>query len=87
MLQVSRGLIHKKQKEHIVDIDAADANNELAVVEYVEDIYKFYKLIEVCQYFGLFRFAFWGYCVYLNMQAKYDRVRATFKTTWTPSLR
>lgn len=38
----------KKPKEQIVDIDAADANNELAVVEYVEDIYKFYKLIEVC---------------------------------------
>ncbi|CAL5374937.1 unnamed protein product [Camellia sinensis] len=27
-------------------IDAADVDNELAVVEYVEDIYKFYKLTE-----------------------------------------
>ncbi|KAK6942140.1 Cyclin, C-terminal domain [Dillenia turbinata] len=35
-----------KPKEQIVDIDAADANNELAVVEYVEDMYKFYKLAE-----------------------------------------
>uniref|UniRef100_A0A5B6Z6J4 Uncharacterized protein n=1 Tax=Davidia involucrata TaxID=16924 RepID=A0A5B6Z6J4_DAVIN len=35
-----------KPKEKIVDIDAADVNNELAVVEYVEDIYKFYKLAE-----------------------------------------
>ncbi|KAJ9683875.1 hypothetical protein PVL29_016396 [Vitis rotundifolia] len=40
------GLTDNKPKEQIVDIDAADANNELAVVEYVEDIYKFYKLIE-----------------------------------------
>ncbi|GLT88063.1 hypothetical protein SLE2022_061050 [Rubroshorea leprosula] len=35
--------IEKKPKEVIVDIDAADANNDLAGVEYVEDIYKFYK--------------------------------------------
>ncbi|KAA8517913.1 hypothetical protein F0562_015399 [Nyssa sinensis] len=35
-----------KPKVQIVDIDAADVNNELAVVEYVEDIYKFYKLVE-----------------------------------------
>ncbi|KAI7992315.1 hypothetical protein LOK49_LG12G02440 [Camellia lanceoleosa] len=33
-------------KEQIVDIDAADIDNELAVVEYVEDIYKFYKQVE-----------------------------------------
>ncbi|KAK9290176.1 hypothetical protein L1049_008342 [Liquidambar formosana] len=35
-----------KLKVQIVDIDAADTENELAVVEYVEDIYKFYKLVE-----------------------------------------
>ncbi|GAB2295621.1 G2/mitotic-specific cyclin-2 [Dionaea muscipula] len=42
------GLVdHKPKKEPMVDnIDAGDANNELAVVEYVEDIYKFYKLME-----------------------------------------
>ncbi|OMO90080.1 hypothetical protein COLO4_19402 [Corchorus olitorius] len=38
--------IAKKPKEDIVDIDAADANNDLAGVEYVEDIYKFYKSVE-----------------------------------------
>ncbi|KAK1359993.1 hypothetical protein POM88_044467 [Heracleum sosnowskyi] len=37
----------KKPKAQIVDIDAADANNELTAVEYVEDMYKFYKLVEV----------------------------------------
>lgn len=42
------GLIDKIPKEQIIDIDAADANNEFAVVEYVEDLYKFYKEIEVC---------------------------------------
>ncbi|KAL8162975.1 hypothetical protein V2J09_014464 [Rumex salicifolius] len=35
-----------KPKDPIVDIDAADIDNELAVVEYVEDIYKFYKETE-----------------------------------------
>ncbi|XP_074363443.1 cyclin-B1-1-like [Apium graveolens] len=36
----------KKPKVQIVDIDVADANNELAAVEYMEDMYKFYKLFE-----------------------------------------
>ncbi|PSS01726.1 G2/mitotic-specific cyclin S13-6 like [Actinidia chinensis var. chinensis] len=40
------GLTDKLKEEKIVDIDAADIDNELAVVEYVEDIYKFYKLVE-----------------------------------------
>ncbi|KAB1199677.1 G2/mitotic-specific cyclin S13-6 [Morella rubra] len=38
--------LDNKPKEQIVDIDAADAGNDLAAVEYVEDIYKFYKLVE-----------------------------------------
>ncbi|KAH0721742.1 hypothetical protein KY290_006118 [Solanum tuberosum] len=39
------GLSHKP-KNQIVDIDATDVNNELAVLEYVEDIYTFYKIAE-----------------------------------------
>ncbi|XP_075507667.1 G2/mitotic-specific cyclin-2-like [Primulina tabacum] len=35
-----------KQKEDIVDIDAADVNNDLAVVEYVEEMYSYYKSAE-----------------------------------------
>ncbi|CAL0332824.1 unnamed protein product [Lupinus luteus] len=35
-----------KPKEKIIDIDAGDSGNELAAVEYIEDIYKFYKLAE-----------------------------------------
>ncbi|XP_019458931.1 PREDICTED: G2/mitotic-specific cyclin S13-7-like isoform X2 [Lupinus angustifolius] len=37
----------KKPKEQIIDIDADDSGNELAALEYIEDIYKFYKLEEV----------------------------------------
>ncbi|KAF8026402.1 hypothetical protein BT93_F3018 [Corymbia citriodora subsp. variegata] len=35
-----------KPKDCLVDIDEADANDELAMVEYIDDIYKFYKLTE-----------------------------------------
>ncbi|GFP91141.1 g2/mitotic-specific cyclin s13-6 [Phtheirospermum japonicum] len=38
--------VTKKPKDPIVDIDAADADDELAAVEYIEDIYNFYKLTE-----------------------------------------
>jgi len=34
-----------------VDIDAADVEDELAVVEYVEDMYKYYKHAEVMFHF------------------------------------
>nr|CAB3461092.1 unnamed protein product [Digitaria exilis] len=34
------------QKELIEDIDKLDGNNQLAMVDYVEDIYKFYKAAE-----------------------------------------
>lgn len=30
------------------DIDGADIKDQLAVVDYIDDIYKFYKLAEVC---------------------------------------
>lgn len=46
ILQAACGL-NDKPKAQILDIDAADIDNELAVVEYVEDMYKFYKLVEV----------------------------------------
>ncbi|TMW94935.1 hypothetical protein EJD97_009583 [Solanum chilense] len=38
--------LSNKPRTQIVDIDAADIDNHLAGVEYVEDIYKFYKLTE-----------------------------------------
>lgn len=41
----------KRPEESLVNIDAADVENELAAVEYVDDIYKFYKLTEVIIYF------------------------------------
>ena len=39
--------ITDKPREVIEDIDKLDVNNQLAVVEYVEDIYTFYKTAEV----------------------------------------
>ncbi|XP_074306784.1 G2/mitotic-specific cyclin S13-7-like [Silene latifolia] len=35
-----------KPKDLVVDIDASDVDNELAVVEYIDDLYVFYKLAE-----------------------------------------
>ncbi|KAH0936389.1 hypothetical protein HID58_013506 [Brassica napus] len=36
----------KKQKEEIFDVDSTDAKDDLASVEYVEDIYSLYKSVE-----------------------------------------
>lgn len=41
------------QAAKIVDIDAQDVGNDLAVVEYVEEIYKFYKSVEVYIFCGI----------------------------------
>ncbi|XP_010534411.1 PREDICTED: cyclin-B1-3-like [Tarenaya hassleriana] len=38
--------IGNRPKEQISDIDAADKDNDLAAVEYVEDMYTFYKEVE-----------------------------------------
>ncbi|GMN47131.1 hypothetical protein TIFTF001_016305 [Ficus carica] len=47
----------KKPKDQIVDIDAADGANELAVAEYIDELYGFYKLSEgetkLSDYIGL----------------------------------
>jgi len=39
--------ITDKPREVIEDIDKLDANNELAVVDYIEDIYTFYRTAQV----------------------------------------
>ncbi|KAK6149017.1 hypothetical protein DH2020_016542 [Rehmannia glutinosa] len=44
--QAACGLSNKPKEQQIVDIDAADVDNDLAVVEYVEEMYKFYKSAE-----------------------------------------
>lgn len=57
-LQAANG-VTKKPKNLIVDIDAEDAENELAAVEYVEDMYNYYMLTEVCMnYISCFHFLF-----------------------------
>ena len=43
--QVACGVTNKQ--DQIVNIDTGDENDDLAVAEYVDDIYKFYKLTEV----------------------------------------
>ncbi|GJX05862.1 G2/mitotic-specific cyclin S13-7-like protein [Tanacetum coccineum] len=40
------GLNYNPKPKNVINIDAQDVDNELAEVEYVEDIYKFYKLVE-----------------------------------------
>lgn len=62
--------MNNKPKAQIVDIDAEDATNELAAVEYVEDMYKFYKEAEVHFVFiiivkFLFFCAILMYCLYV----------------------
>ncbi|MCL7042775.1 hypothetical protein MKW94_016583 [Papaver nudicaule] len=44
--KVASGITDKPKKDPIVDIDEGDADNQLAAVEYVEDLYKYYKLAE-----------------------------------------
>ena len=39
--------IEMKEEETVMDIDSSDKNNPLAVVEYINDIYDFYKNNEV----------------------------------------
>ncbi|GAB2275989.1 hypothetical protein Dimus_010732 [Dionaea muscipula] len=50
------GIARKREDLIIVNIDEASGDDELAVAEYAEDIYKFYKLTrgesQVCDYMG-----------------------------------
>jgi len=46
MCQAACG-IADKPRQVIEDIDKLDVNDELAVVEYIEDIYTFYKIAQV----------------------------------------
>ncbi|KAM0950351.1 putative cyclin domain-containing protein [Dioscorea sansibarensis] len=41
--KVACGVVDKPKDQKVQDIDALDADDQLAVVDYVEDIYKFYK--------------------------------------------
>lgn len=34
-------------EEPVLDIDTRDANNPLAVVDYIEDLYSYYRKVEV----------------------------------------
>ena len=80
-MQVACGLTNKP-KETIVDIDAADAGNDLAAVEYVEDMYLFFKLIEVCPFLRFLCIDLYERLMFANCSAK-----PKFITIWIPKLR
>lgn len=65
-VQAASGLSNKP-KVQTVDIDAADANNHLAVVEYIDEIYNYYKSAEVYSILGFLKFAY--VVVYYNAEA------------------
>ena len=46
----------------IVDIDSPDKKNSLAVVEYIDDIYAYYKKSEVEMLSPIFLFVCWRTC-------------------------
>lgn len=84
--------VTKKPKEQIVDIDAADTGDELAAVEYIEDIYKFYKLVEVStiNHISLMSLSlFMSDGIYNNsIHYVYEcSMRAALKTIWTHNLK
>ncbi|GAB4855945.1 hypothetical protein Ancab_039787 [Ancistrocladus abbreviatus] len=59
-------------KEQIVNIDVGDVNNELAVAEYVDDIYKFYRLTEEENLF----------CDYMNWQSHINERMRMILVDW-----
>nr|GMD72353.1 G2/mitotic-specific cyclin S13-7-like isoform X1 [Ipomoea batatas] len=70
------GLNIKLPKEKIEDIDAGDVYNELTVVEYAEDIYKFYK--EFSKKYKVHSYNRNGLCALGFMDDPYRRVRSAF---------
>ncbi|KAK1365278.1 hypothetical protein POM88_040839 [Heracleum sosnowskyi] len=65
--KVACGLVNRPKDGLITNIYATDVDDELAAVEYVYDIYKFYKLTEVTIYNSLhpeFFFLYKACCTY-----------------------
>lgn len=46
-------------EEPVLDIDSSDKKNQLAVVEYIDDLYTYYKKVEVRQ--NLRANCFWSF--------------------------
>lgn len=73
------------QAATIVDIDAPDLGNELAVIEYVGEIYKFYKSVEV--------YILWAKEILSRLYVIFGdlfllcRMREGLRTIWIHSLR
>ncbi|KAF0917443.1 hypothetical protein E2562_020564 [Oryza meyeriana var. granulata] len=71
--RASDGVITSPKKPPIYDIDASDAHNELAVVDYVEDIYRFYRSTE-----GTCR----PLCTYMVSQTEINERMRAILTDW-----
>jgi len=52
-------------KDLVENIDASDKDNELAATEYIDDIYKYYKLSEVMFY--AFVLCFFSIYIYISI--------------------
>lgn len=71
--RASDGVISSPKKAPRYDIDASDAHNELAVVDYIEDIYRFYKSTErTCR----------PLCTYMSSQAEINERMRAILTDW-----
>uniref|UniRef100_A0A0D9YV87 Cyclin-like domain-containing protein n=1 Tax=Oryza glumipatula TaxID=40148 RepID=A0A0D9YV87_9ORYZ len=70
--RASGGVISPK-KELIYDIDSSDAHNELAVIDYVEDIYRFYRSTE-----NTYR----PLCTYMVSQTEINEIMRAILTDW-----
>uniref|UniRef100_A0A0D9UZR6 Cyclin N-terminal domain-containing protein n=1 Tax=Leersia perrieri TaxID=77586 RepID=A0A0D9UZR6_9ORYZ len=71
--RASDGVITSPKKAPVYDIDASDVHNELAVVDYVEDIYRFYKRTEnACR----------PLCTYMISQAEINERMRAILTDW-----
>jgi len=53
-------------KDLVENIDASDKDNELAATEYIDDIYKYYKLSEV-MFYALFCVSSLFFFVFFNI--------------------
>ncbi|XP_040384026.1 cyclin-B1-3-like [Oryza brachyantha] len=71
--RASDGVITSPKKAPACDIDASDAHNELAVVDYVEDIYRFYRSTEnTCR----------PLCTYMVSQTEINERMRAILTDW-----
>lgn len=80
--QAACGLTNKP-KDPVENIDAGDVDNELAVVEYVDDMYNFYKHAEVLFHNSLSLSLLLS--LVSDVRLCWCRIRVNCMTTWPRS--